>query len=86
MIRLILYLGNQTLQLNFEVPVSNDLQLGLSSGNSGLLEMIKGPSYPYNIGSVMSITAIKVSQPGYYYFYYNIQIDVPCEIHFYKFR
>ena len=28
--------GNQTLQLNFEVPISNDLQFGLSSGNSGL--------------------------------------------------
>ena len=34
--------GNQTLQLNFEVPVSNDLQLGLSSGNMVFLEMIKG--------------------------------------------
>ena len=48
--------GNQTLQLNFEVPVSNDLQLGLSSGNSGLFRNDQGASYPYNIGSVMSIT------------------------------
>ena len=71
--------GNQTLQLNFEVPISNDLQLGLSSGNSGLFRNDQGASYPYNIGSVMSITGSSASQPGYYYFYYNIQIDVPCE-------
>ena len=71
--------GNQTLQLNFEVPISNDLQLGLSSGNSGLFRNDQGASYPYNIGSVMSITGSSASQSGYYYFYYNIQIDVPCE-------
>lgn len=71
--------GNQTLHLNFEVPISNDLQLGLSSGNSGLFRNDQGASYPYNIGSVMSITGSSASQPGYYYFYYNIQIDVPCE-------
>jgi len=74
--------GNQTLQLNFEVPISNDLQLGLSSGNSGLFRNDQGASYPYNIGSVMSITGSSASQPGYYYFYYNIQIDVPCEYFF----
>ena len=34
--------GNQTLELNFEVPISNDLQLGLSSGNSGLYRNDQG--------------------------------------------
>ena len=27
----------------------------------------------------MSITGSSASQPGYYYFYYNIQLDIPCE-------
>ena len=71
--------GNQTLELNFEVPISNNLQLGLSSGNSGLYRNDQGASYPYNIGSVMSITGSSASQPGYYYFYYNIELDIPCE-------
>ena len=71
--------GNQTLDLNFEVPISNNLQLGLSSGNSGLYRNDQGASYPYNIGSVMSITGSSASQPGYYYFYYNIKLDIPCE-------
>ena len=66
--------GNQTLQLNFEVPISNDLQLGLSSGNSGLFRNDQGASYPYNIGTVMSITGSSASQPGYYYFYYNLEM------------
>ena len=34
--------GNQTLELNFEVPISNNLQLGLSSGNSGLYRNDQG--------------------------------------------
>ena len=71
--------GNQTLQLNFETPISNGLQLGISSGNSGLFRNDQGASYPYNISSVMSITGSSASQPGYYYFYYNIQLDIPCE-------
>ena len=41
--------------------------------------MIREASYPYNIGSVMSITGSSASQPGYYYFYYNIELDIPCE-------
>ena len=71
--------GNQTLQLNFETPISNGLQLGISSGNSGLFRNDQGASYPYNISSVMSITGSSASQPGYYYFYYNLQLDIPCE-------
>ena len=71
--------GNQTLQLNFETPISNGLQLGISTGNSGLFRNDQGASYPYNISSVMSITGSSASQPGYYYFYYNIQLDIPCE-------
>ena len=27
----------------------------------------------------MSITGSDASQPGYYYFYYNIELDIPCE-------
>ena len=71
--------GNQTLQLNFETPISNGLQLGISSGNSGLFRNDQGASYPYNISSVMSITGSSASQAGYYYFYYNLQLDIPCE-------
>jgi len=71
--------GQQQLQLNFEVPIGNDLQLGISNGNSGLYRNSNGASYPYNIGSMMSITGSSAtSSSGYYYFYYDIEIEKPA--------
>ena len=71
--------GQQQLTLNFEVPAGNDLQLGISNGNSDLYRNDAGAIYPYNIGSIMNITGTSAGSPGYYYFYYNIEIEVPCE-------
>ena len=71
--------GQQQLQLNFEVPIGNDLQLGISNGNSGLYRNSNGASYPYNIGAMMSITGSSAtSSSGYYYFYYDIEIEKPA--------
>ena len=65
--------------MNFEVPISNNLQLGLSSGNSGLYRNDQG-SFLIHIILVQSCQSlVQVSQPGYYYFYYNIELDIPCE-------
>jgi choice-of-anchor B domain-containing protein len=71
--------GQQQLQLNFDVPIGNDMQLGISSGNSGLYRNDAGAIYPYNIGSIMNITGTSAGSPGYYYFYYNIEVEVPCD-------
>ena len=71
--------GQQQLILNFEVPAGNNMELGISNVNSGLYRNNDGASYPYNIGSIMSITGNSAGEPNYYYFYYNIQVEVPCE-------
>ena len=71
--------GQQQLALNFEVPAGSDMQLGISNGNSGLYRNDAGAIYPYNIGSIMSITGTSAGSSGYYYFYYNIEVEVPCE-------
>jgi hypothetical protein len=71
--------GQQQLTLNFDTPIGNDFQLGISSGNSDLYRNDDNAVYPYNIGSIMSITNTSASSPGYYYFYYNIEVEVPCE-------
>jgi hypothetical protein len=71
--------GQQQLTLNFEVPMGNNMQLGISSGNSGLYRNDAGANYPYNIGSIMNITGTSAGSPGYYYFYYDIEVEVPCE-------
>ena len=58
--------GQQQLTLNFDVPIGNDMQLGISNGNSDLYRNDAGAIYPYNIGSVMSITGTSAGSPGYY--------------------
>ncbi len=71
--------GKQNIKLNFEVPIGTDMQLGLSSSNSGLYRNNTGASYPYNIGDMIQITNSSASQPGYYYFYYNLEVKAKCE-------
>jgi choice-of-anchor B domain-containing protein len=71
--------GQQQLTLNFEVPTGIDFQLGVSSANSGLYRNDASAVYPYTIGAVMSITNSSAGSAGYYYFYYNIEVEVPCE-------
>ena len=71
--------GQQQLILNFDTPTGNDFQLGISSGNSDLYRNDDNAIYPYNIGSIMSITNSSAGSTGYYYFYYNIEVEVPCE-------
>ena len=71
--------GQQQLILNFEVPIGNNMQLGISNGNSDLYRNDAGAIYPYNIGSIMSITGTSAGSLGYYYFYYDIEVEVPCD-------
>ena len=75
--------GPQRINLNFDVPIANDMQLGVSSGalqNDGLYRNNSGPSYPYNIASAIDITSSSASSAplGYYYFYYDIEVEITC--------
>ena len=75
--------GQQTITLNFNVPIANDLQLGVSPGaltNLGLYRNNAGASYPYDIASALNITSSSASTSpyDYYYFYYNIEVETPC--------
>ncbi len=75
--------GQQRINLNFDVPIANDMQLGVSNGalsNIGLYRNNAGPSYPYNIASAINITnsSATTNPYGYYYFYYDIEVEVPC--------
>ena len=59
------------------------MQLGVSNGalsNLGLYRNNAGPSYPYNIGAAVNITGSSATSApfGYYYFYYDIEVEVPC--------
>ena len=77
--------GQQTVNLNFEVPIGNDMQLGVAQGalqNVGLYRNNASASYPYDIASAINITnssAFSQGYPGYYYFYYDIEVETPCQ-------
>ena len=70
--------GMQVLALNFDVPISNNLQLGVSANNSGLYRNNSGANYPYDIGGAISLTGTSANSLGYYYFYYDIEVEIPC--------
>jgi hypothetical protein len=77
--------GQQQVILNFEVPIGNDMELGVAAGalqNIGLYRNDENAVYPYDIASAISITISSAGLtgfPGYYYFYYNIEVEVVCE-------
>ncbi|MBT7896884.1 MAG: hypothetical protein HN564_07780, partial [Flavobacteriales bacterium] len=69
--------GANFVTLNFDMPAGTDYELGVSaaSGFEGLWRNNQGVSFPYNFGSLASITQSSASQFGdYYYFFYNIEI------------
>ena len=70
--------GQQRLYFNFDVPVGINYELGISSANSGLYRNNNGIIYPYDIGGIVSITGSSASQPGYYYFFYDLEIEKTC--------
>ena len=79
--------GQQRIDLNFDVPIGTDLQLGVSAGalqGDGLYRNNASANYPYDIASALSITRSSASGNGganaytYYYFYYDLEVEVPC--------
>ena len=73
--------GQQTIDLNLEVPIGSDFQLGIAAANSNLYRNNAGANYPYNIASAINITSSSAttSPYEYYYFYYNIEVEIPCQ-------
>lgn len=68
--------GANTVNLNFTLPVANDLRLAIG-GTSNLYRNNSEAVYPYNIGSSVSITNSNAGTAGYYYYFYNWKIQMP---------
>jgi N-acetylneuraminic acid mutarotase len=73
--------GEQTINLNFEVPIGSNFELGISSNNSGLFRNNSNVDYPYDIASALTITSssANTSPNDYYYFYYNLEVEAVCD-------
>lgn len=69
--------GQQRLYFDFDVPIENNLQLGISSSGSDLYRNSTGSAYPYNIGDLINITGSSASSSSYYYFFYDIEVEAP---------
>ena len=72
--------GLNTLYLDFNLPVMNNLELGISASGADLYRNSSGASYPYNIGTLASITGHNSpwGDPEYHYFFYNLQLQENC--------
>ena len=77
---IVVQVGLNTLYLDFDLPVMNNLELGISAGNANLYRNNSGASYPYNIGNLASITGHNSpwGDPEYHYFFYNLQLQENC--------
>lgn len=64
--------------LNFVLPIQNNMQLGVSASNSDLYRTSSGAIFPYIISDVVAITGTDASA-GYYYFFYDWEVQAdPC--------
>ena len=73
--------GLNTLQLDFVMPIMNDLELGVSSTGTDLYRNNSGAFYPYPLGNIASITGHNSPYPGdtnYHYFFYNLKVQETC--------
>lgn len=70
-------LGEQRIELNFRLPVKNNLQLGCEP-TANLYRNSSNVEYPIVLGSILSIhntTAGLQGYEGYYYFFYDWEIQ-----------
>ena len=81
---LTIFSGQQIIDLNLNVPIANDMQLGVSQGalqTSGLYRNNSNANYPYDIASTINITSSSANTDplSYYYFFYDIEVEVLCD-------
>lgn len=69
--------GSSRVTLNWTIPAGTNLELGSPNGNN-LYRNNSGATPPYNYGPI-SITGTNAGQAGFYYFFYDWEIqDLPC--------
>ena len=61
------------LYLNFELPVQNNMQLGLSGTDNDMYRNSSGALYPYEINDIVSIKGVN-APIDYYYFFYDWEV------------
>jgi photosystem II stability/assembly factor-like uncharacterized protein len=67
--------GESRMQLDASLPAGTSYRIGIN-GNRNLYRNSSGPSYPYSISNLMSITSSTAAgvELDYYYFFYDWQV------------
>ena len=66
--------GQSRVTLDFDIPVGTGLRLG-TAGQNNLWRNNTGASFPYTLPGLISITGNSASSPGYYYYFYDWEVD-----------
>ncbi|MFA5781396.1 MAG: PKD domain-containing protein, partial [Bacteroidales bacterium] len=66
--------GQSRVTLDFDIPVGTGLRLG-TAGQNNLWRNNSGASFPYTLPGLVSITGNSASDPGYYYYFYDWEVD-----------
>ena len=69
-------IGTNTVNVNFALTPGSNYRLGLNVASTvNLFRNSAGAVYPYNIGGLVNITNSSAGTPGYFYFFYNWQVQ-----------
>jgi Zn-dependent metalloprotease len=70
--------GVSRVPLNFDLPVGNNLELGIQN-NVNLFRNNSGAVFPYSLNGLISITGTNAGASGYYYYFYDWELqESPC--------
>ncbi len=68
--------GPSRVTLDFDLPVGNNMELGCE----GLVDLFRnnsGAMFPYTLAGLVSITGTNAGAPGYYYYFYDWELQEP---------
>ena len=65
--------GANRVNLNFDIPVGNDFELGVPGGHSGMFRHNQGVNYPYDFSNLLSIKSSNSGSPFNFYYFFSFK-------------
>jgi plastocyanin len=65
--------GGHRIYFNYNMSAGSDYELGINGASNNLFRNNSGVNYPYNFGSLASVTSSSAGG-NYYYFFYDIEV------------
>ncbi|MCB0397163.1 MAG: PKD domain-containing protein [Flavobacteriales bacterium] len=70
--------GESRVTLDFPMTVANGYFIKVTGATVDLYRNDAGPNYPYTVTDVVSITGSNASSAGYYYYFYDWEVENSC--------